>query len=66
MKLCFSRGHVPREKHFSGRKCASNASARSGLYPFSEMLAFQRERVEFLDTLKELKRIASALFVYSR
>ena len=52
MKLRFFRGHVPRKKHFSGRKCASNASARSGLHPFSEMLAFQRERVEFLDTLK--------------
>ena len=42
LKSRFSRGHAPREKHFSGRKCASKASARSGLHPFSEMLAFQR------------------------
>ena len=51
LKLRFFRGHAPREKHFSGRKCASSASARRGLHLFSEMLAFLRERVEFLDTL---------------
>ena len=52
MKVRIFWGHVPREIHFSGRKCASNTSARGGLHPFSEMLAFLRERVEFLDTLR--------------
>ena len=58
LKLRFSRGHAPREKHFSGRKCASSASARRGLHLFSEMLAFLRERVEVLDTLKRLPFLA--------
>ena len=52
MKSRFFRGHAPREKHFPDRKCASAASARGGLHPFSEMPAFLRERVEFLDTLR--------------
>ena len=62
LKSCFSRGHAPREKHFSGHKCASKVSARSGLYPFSEMLAFQRARVEFLDTRKRTAAKSSGSF----
>ena len=36
VEICFFRGHAPRKKHFSARKCAPHGRARSGLHLLSQ------------------------------
>ncbi len=52
--VCFFRGHVPRKKHCSGRKRASEASAM-------QRPAFLREPVDFVDRLKA--RLSAGFFL---